>query len=106
MMDCIFAMICKALAAINSITTFADYFPLQLLVAVFYLYSAHLTGAQGYTQNIQHLCKCIFAEVLGIAFDVNQKCADKVCSGASESEKYFGLVLSILGQAHGSETSL
>lgn len=47
-----------------------------------------------------------FAEVLGIAFDVNQKCADRVCSGASESEKYFSLVICILGQAHGSEISL
>lgn len=59
MMDCILATMCKALAAISSITTFADYFPLQWRVAVFYLYSAHFTGAQGYTQYILHLCKSI-----------------------------------------------
>lgn len=59
MIDCIFAIVCKALAAINSITTSADYFPVQLLVTVFYLYSALFTGVQGYTQNIQRLCKSV-----------------------------------------------
>lgn len=55
----IFSMVYRALAAIKFITTSADYFTLQLLVAVFYLYSAHFTGVQAYTQSIQHLSKSV-----------------------------------------------
>lgn len=71
MMDCILATMCKALAGISSITTFADYFPLQWRVAVFYLYSDHFTGAQGYTQHVLPSARALFVEILAIVFDVN-----------------------------------